>query len=127
MYITLPLVLFHRAVLDKCICFDIILFLNFFVNFLIFANADFTKTIMDTLCEELDISKKQIRETQNTERFIVTIHKLWLKTLIQSGKILADTLKYTETVQTAKSWTTVYITVSCIHFFIHSIPFLLLI
>lgn len=81
---------------------------------------------MDTLCEELDISKKQIRETQNTERFIVTIHKLWLKTLIQSGKILADTPKYTETVQ-AKSWTTVYITVSCIHFFIHSIPFLLLI
>lgn len=38
---------------------------------------------MEALCQELGIPRKQIKETKRPDRYIVIVHKSWLKCLVQ--------------------------------------------
>lgn len=40
---------------------------------------------MDTICQELGIPRKQIKQTKRPDRFIVIVHKSWLKSLVQDN------------------------------------------
>lgn len=40
---------------------------------------------MDVICQELGIPRKQIKETKRLDRFIVIVHKSWLKCLVQDS------------------------------------------
>lgn len=40
---------------------------------------------MDAICQELGIPRKQIKETKRPHRFIVIVHKSWLKSLVQDS------------------------------------------
>jgi hypothetical protein len=42
---------------------------------------------MDVISQELDIPKRQIKETKNRQRFSVIAHKSWLKSLSQHGQL----------------------------------------
>lgn len=42
---------------------------------------------METVCQELGIPRKQIRNTKRTNRFIVITHKSWLKCLSQQQSL----------------------------------------
>lgn len=42
---------------------------------------------MDTLCQELGIPRKQIKGTKRLNRFIVVVHKNWLKSLVQENNV----------------------------------------
>ena len=42
---------------------------------------------METLCQELGIPRKQIKETKRLNRFIVVAHKNWLKCLVQENNV----------------------------------------
>lgn len=41
---------------------------------------------MDVICQELNIPRKQIKETKVSDRFIILTKKSWLQLLIQNGK-----------------------------------------
>lgn len=38
---------------------------------------------MDSICQEIGVPRKQIKETKRSDRFIVIAHKSWLKCLVQ--------------------------------------------
>lgn len=40
---------------------------------------------MDVICQELGIPRKQIKETKRLGRFIVIVHKSWLKCLVKES------------------------------------------
>lgn len=40
---------------------------------------------MDVICQELGIPRKQIKETKRLNRFIVIVHKAWLKCLVKEN------------------------------------------
>lgn len=40
---------------------------------------------MDTLCQELGIPRKQIKETKHPNRFIIVANKNWLKCMVQEN------------------------------------------
>lgn len=40
---------------------------------------------MDTICQELGIPRKQIKDTKRLGRFIVIVHKAWLKCLVKEN------------------------------------------
>lgn len=40
---------------------------------------------MDVICQELGIPRKQIKETKRLGRFIVIVHKAWLKGLVKEN------------------------------------------
>lgn len=40
---------------------------------------------MDVICQELSIPRKQIKETKRPGRFIVIVHKSWLKSLVKEN------------------------------------------
>lgn len=42
---------------------------------------------METICQELGIPKKQIKETKRSDRYIVVAHKSWLKCLSQHNSV----------------------------------------
>lgn len=42
---------------------------------------------MDTIYQEIGVPRKQIRETQRSDRFIVITNRSWIKCLIQQKQI----------------------------------------
>lgn len=42
---------------------------------------------MENICQELGIPWKQIKETRKLNRFIVIVHKSWLRCLVQDNKL----------------------------------------
>lgn len=42
---------------------------------------------MDSICQEIGIPKKQIKETKKPDRYIVIVHKSWLKCLMQQKRV----------------------------------------
>lgn len=40
---------------------------------------------MDAICQELGVPRKQIKETKRLNRYIVIVHKSWLKSLVQES------------------------------------------
>lgn len=42
---------------------------------------------MESLCQELGVPRKQIRETIKSDRFVVIVHKSWMKCLMEQKRV----------------------------------------
>ena len=49
---------------------------------------------MDVISQELNIPKRQIKETKNRHRFTIIAHKSWLKNISQNGKLIEFPVHY---------------------------------
>ena len=74
---------------------------------------------MEAIIQDLNIPKRQIRETRCPNRFQLLVHKSWLKTISQSGKVTGDFPLYggSEAFEwprggPSSAWSRVYISVS---------------
>lgn len=38
---------------------------------------------MESICQEIGVARKQIKETKRSDRFIVIVHRAWLSCLVQ--------------------------------------------
>lgn len=52
-------------------------------------NYSFWRRKMDVICQELGIPRKQIKETKRSGRFIVIVHRSWLKSLVKENVLTA--------------------------------------
>lgn len=73
---------------------------------------------MDSICQEIGIPKKQIKETKKPDRFVAIVNKSWLKCLVQQKRLAKfpihngfDEWPASEN-SLGHAWTLAYITVS---------------
>lgn len=98
-------------------------FCNFHFHLKIFSNRskiEHKKSItkMDSICLELGIPRKQIKETKYQDRYILLAHKSWLHCLIKYKKLIdfpifmgLEEWPSNDAVNEYSSWTTIYINV----------------
>lgn len=76
---------------------------------------------METICQELGIPRKQIKETKRSDRFIVIVHKSWLKCLSQQNSVAKFPIhpgfdEWPNNEENIKQdWSLTYFTVKLIH------------
>lgn len=81
------------------------------------------QTTMEAIIQDLNIPKRQIRETGCPNRFQLLAHKSWLKLISQSGKVSSDFPLYkTEAFEwphggPSSAWSRVYVSVSIVNRF----------
>lgn len=46
-----------------------------------------TVTTMEVLCQELGVPRKQIRETNKSDRLMVIVHQSWIKCLVEQKRV----------------------------------------
>ncbi|XP_055594902.1 WD repeat-containing protein 81 [Uranotaenia lowii] len=59
---------------------------------------------MEALAQDLSIPRRQIRETRSTNRFQVLVHKCWLKSISQAGKVPGEFPVYGHSGPDASDW-----------------------